>query len=138
MLIEIVRSATWCRGVFFVNGHGGNSPAIHAAKKVLDHDQRNVFFWSPSGVADTDTHAGHAETSVMLALSPFEVDMTLAEVGNTQPLSEIIDLMRSGGVRAVSSNGVLGDPTRATANDGLKLLEQWAHDLFADFDHWNS
>ena len=46
--------------------------------------------------------------------------------------------MRAGGIRAVSSNGVLGDPTRATASDGLKLLEQWAHDLLADFDHWNS
>jgi creatinine amidohydrolase len=74
----------------------------------------------------------------MLALSPFEVDMTLAEVGNTQPLAHIIDDLRTGGIRAVSSNGVLGDPTRATAIDGLKLLDQWAHDLLADFDHWNS
>jgi creatinine amidohydrolase len=46
--------------------------------------------------------------------------------------------MCSGGVRAVSSNGVLGDPTSATATDGLKLLDQWAHDLLADFDHWVS
>ena len=138
MLIEIVRSATWCGGVVFVNGHGGNSPAIQAAKKVLDHDQQNVLFWSPSGVADTDTHAGHAETSVMLALAPFEVDMTLAKVGNTQPLAQIMNDMRAGGVRAVSSNGILGDPTRATATDGVKLLEQWTHDLLAEFDHWNS
>jgi creatinine amidohydrolase len=138
MLIEIVRSATWCRGVVFVNGHGGNSPAIQAAKKVLDHDQQNVLFWSPSGVADTDTHAGHAETSVMLALAPFEVDMTLAEIGNTQPLAQIMNDMRAGGVRAVSSNGILGDPTQANATDGVKLLEQWTHDLLAEFDHWNS
>ena len=121
-----------------MNGHGGNSPAIQAAKKVLDHDQQNVLFWSPSGVADTDTHAGHAETSVMLALAPFEVDMTLAEVGNTQPLAQIMNDMRAGGVRAVSSNGILGDPTQATATDGVKLLEQWTHDLLAEFDHWNS
>ena len=138
MLIEIVRSATWCRGVIFVNGHGGNSQAIQAAKKILDHDQENVLFWSPSGVGDTDTHAGHAETSVMLALSPFDVDMTLAESGNTQPLSQIIDALRTGGIRAVSQNGVLGDPTRATASDGFSLLDKWTHDLLADFDHWNS
>ena len=138
MLIEIVRSATWCRGVIFVNGHGGNSQAIQAAKKILDHDQQNVLFWSPSGAGDTDTHAGHAETSVMLALSPFDVDMTLAESGNTQPLSQIIDALRTGGIRAVSQNGVLGDPTRATASDGFSLLDKWTHDLLADFDHWNS
>ena len=138
MLIEIVRSATWCRGVIFVNGHGGNSQAIQAAKKILDHDQQNFLFWSPSGVSDTDTHAGHAETSVMLALSPFDVDMTLAESGNTQPLSQIIDALRIGGIRAVSQNGVLGDPTRATASEGFSLLDKWTHDLLADFDHWNS
>ena len=138
MLIEIVRSATWCRGVIFVNGHGGNSQAIQAAKKILDHDQQNVLFWSPSGVSDTDSHAGHAETSVMLALSPFDVDMTLAESGNTQPLSQIIDALRTGGIRSVSQNGVLGDPTRATASDGFSLLDKWTHDLLADFDHWNS
>lgn len=138
MLIEIVRSAIWCRGVVFVNGHGGNSPAIQAAKKVLDHDQQNVLFWSPSGVANTDTHAGHTETSVMLALAPFAVEMPLAEVGNTLPLAQIINDMRAGGVRAVSSNGILGDPTRASASDGLKILEDWAHDLLAGFDRWNS
>lgn len=138
MLIEIVRSATWCRGVIFVNGHGGNSQAIQDAKTVLDHDQQNVLFWSPSGVSDTDTHAGHAETSVMLALSPFDVDMTLAEVGNVQPLAQIIDAMRTGGIRAVSANGVLGDPTRANTVDGFALLDKWAHDLLADFDHWMS
>lgn len=138
MLIEIVRSAIWCRGVVFVNGHGGNSPAIQAAKKVLDHDQQNVLFWSPSGVANTDTHAGHTETSVMLALAPFAVEMSLAEVGNTLPLAQIINDMRAGGVRAVSSNGILGDPTRASASDGVKILEDWAHDLLAGFDRWNS
>lgn len=138
MLIEIVRSAIWCRGVVFVNGHGGNSPAIQAAKKVLDHDQQNVLFWSPSGVANTDTHAGHTETSVMLALAPFAVEMPLAEVGNTLPLAQIINDMRAGGVRAVSSNGILGDPTRASASDGVKILEDWAHDLLAGFDRWNS
>jgi len=74
----------------------------------------------------------------MLALAPFEVDMTLAEVGNTQPLAHIMNDLRTGGIRAVSSNGILGDPTQATATDGVKLLEQWTHDLLAEFDHWNS
>ena len=138
MLIEIVRSATWCSGVVFVNGHGGNSQAMQEAKKVLDHDQQHVLIWSPRSESPSDTHAGHDETSVMLALAPFEVDMTLAECGNTQPLAEIIDALRSGGVRSVSSNGVLGDPRSATADHGRKLLDHWSHDLDIEFDAWNS
>ena len=31
--------------------------------------------------------------------------------------------MRDGGVRAVSANGVLGDPTRASAAAGAELIE---------------
>lgn len=138
MLVEIARSATWCSGVVFVNGHGGNSQALKDAEDVLVHDGHHVLFWSPTGVDETDTHAGHAETSVMLAIAPFEVDMALAEVGNTSPLREIIAALRVGGVRGVSSNGVLGDPTRANAADGHRLLDRWAHELGLDFDHWNS
>jgi creatinine amidohydrolase/Fe(II)-dependent formamide hydrolase-like protein len=32
--------------------------------------------------------------------------------------------LRSGGVRAVSPNGVLGDPSSATAAEGRRLLAQ--------------
>jgi creatinine amidohydrolase len=65
-----------------------------------------------------DLHAGDTETSIMLALAPESVDMSRAEVGNTGSLADLMPGLISGGMRAVSPNGVLGDPTRATAAAG--------------------
>ena len=50
--------------------------------------------------------------------------MTRAEAGNTDPLVELLPAMVDGGVAAVSANGVLGDPTGATAEDGARLLAE--------------
>jgi creatinine amidohydrolase/Fe(II)-dependent formamide hydrolase-like protein len=41
-------------------------------------------------------------------------------------------------VRPVSSNGVLGDPTGASAEEGLALLDALVHDLTATVSaHWS-
>jgi creatinine amidohydrolase len=42
-----------------------------------------------------------------------------------------MSMMQSGGVRAVSRNGVLGDPTGAAAADGVALLDGLARDAAA-------
>jgi len=128
VLIEIVRSADWCNGVVFVNGHGGNTDAVNAAVRTLKSEQRNVAAWWPR-IEHGDAHAGASETSMMLAINPEQVNMAKAEVGATQPLSQLETQLRSGGVRAVSANGVLGDPTTATSEHGLSLLSQLTHDL---------
>jgi len=62
------------------------------------------------------------ETSLMLALRPETVAMNRAESGNTAPLAALIGAMRDGGVRSVSENGVLGDPSGASAAAGVELL----------------
>ena len=128
VLIEIVRSADWCNGVVFVNGHGGNTDAVNAAVRTLKSEQRNVASWWPR-IEHGDAHAGASETSMMLAIHPEQVNMAKAEVGATQPLSQLETQLRSGGVRAVSVNGVLGDPTTATSQHGLSLLSQLTQDL---------
>jgi len=128
VLIEIVRSADWCNGVVFVNGHGGNTDAVNAAVRTLKSEQRNVASWWPR-IEHGDAHAGASETSMMLAINPEQVNMAKAEVGATQPLSQLETQLRSGGVRAVSANGVLGDPTTATSEHGLSLLSQLTQDL---------
>ena len=128
VLIEIVRSADWCNGVVFVNGHGGNAEAVAAAVHTLTGEQRNVAAWWPH-IEHGDAHAGASETSMMLAIHPEQVNMAKAEAGATQPLSQLETQLRSGGVRAVSANGVLGDPTTATSEHGLSLLSQLTHDL---------
>lgn len=127
MLIELGRSADWSMGVVFVNGHGGNTRAISLAVAALRAESRRAATWSPR--VDGDAHAGHTETSIMLAIAPHLVDLGRAIVGNTNPLSEIIDEMRTSGIKGVSENGVLGDPSGATHDEGQRLLAEMVADL---------
>src|SRR6478752_7527268 len=56
-----------------------------------------------------------SEMIVAPALPPAAVALDAAAPGNDRPLTELDDRLRSDGVRAVSSNGVLGDPSGASA-----------------------
>jgi creatinine amidohydrolase len=132
VLIELGRSADWAAGVIFVNGHGGNLRAITLAVSALQAESRRVAAWSPR--TDGDAHAGSTETSLMLAIAPHLVDMGRAAAGNTTPLRDVMDDIRSAGVRAVSDNGVLGDPRPATREDGERLVAALAADLQAFVD----
>jgi mycofactocin system creatininase family protein len=132
VLVELARSALPRPGsgspepfsaVLFVNGHGGNVTALSAAVARLRSEGRNVAGWSPR-VEGGDPHAGHTETSLMLHLHPERVRMDLAEVGSTVRFSEIGDVLATSGLAAVAPNGVLGDPTGASADHGAALLEQ--------------
>ena len=127
MLIEIGRSADWSTGIVFVNGHGGNARAVSLATSALQAESRNVATWAPR--IDGDAHAGFVETSMMLAIAPHLVDMGRAEAGNTSPLGQILDELRTIGVMGVSPNGVLGDPRHASAEEGVRLLTELIGDL---------
>jgi len=130
VVLELVRSAgpEW-QGIVLVNGHGGNVEALARAAATLRHEGRPVTVWSPC-LEGGDTHAGHTETSMLLALDPTCVHLELVEVGNTQPLAELLPALRTGGLAEVTPNGILGDPTSATADDGERLLA----DLMATLD----
>jgi creatinine amidohydrolase len=124
VVIELARSAqSWVPRVVFVNGHGGNAPILVEAIAQLVAEGHNAI-WVPCGFPGQDAHAGREETSLMLHLAPETVDVTLAEPGTTQPLAELLPLMIEAGVREVSPNGVLGDPTGATAEEGHGLVVQ--------------
>ena len=135
MVVELVRSADWSAGVVLVNGHGGNRIPVERAVRMLEAEQRRVLAWWPR-VDGGDLHAGETETSMMLALAPELVRPAAAEPGNTAPLADLIDAMRAGGVRAVSENGVLGDPRGASASHGRTLLARLSIDLLAAVDEW--
>lgn len=130
VLVEIVRSANWARGVIFVNGHGGNAQAVTDALNLLRNEGHRTSAWWPR-IESGDAHAGFTETSLMLAICPHAVRLELAEVGETRPLAEIATELRRGGVAAVSDNGVLGDPRNATAQHGNELLGILARQLRA-------
>ena len=123
MIIELTRSLTlWAGEIVFVNGHGGNVGALRTAVETLraqGHDVR----WLPCAVPG-DAHAGYTETSIMLHLAPGDVAPTEAVAGNVEPLPELMDRLRRNGVRAVSPNGVLGDPAGASARAGAELVDR--------------
>lgn len=135
VLVEIVRSADWSGGVVFVNGHGGNATAVRRATQRLVDEGRRVLAWWPD-IRGGDAHAGHTETSLMLAIAPHLVRTERAEVGRTDDVSTLMADMRAGGVRAVSPNGVLGDPTGASASHGRALLTRLTVDIVASVDEW--
>ena len=128
-IVEIVRSAgpEFSR-VVLVNGHGGNADAVVRADETCRAEGRNVSVWFPR-VVGGDAHAGATETSVMLALAPDQVRRADAVVGATEPLPEVLDQLRRGGVRSVSANGVLGDPRSASAEQGQVIIDQWVEEV---------
>jgi mycofactocin precursor peptide peptidase len=131
LVVELVRSADWARAVVLVNGHGGNATAVGRAVGQLETEGRRVLAWWPR-VAGGDPHAGHTETSLMLALRPDLVRLERAEPG---PIPSTADLMQSG-VWALSASGVLGDPRAASAEHGAELLARLADDLAHVVDEW--
>ncbi len=128
-IVEIVRTAgTEFQRIVVVNAHGGNLDAVGAAAKICEYEGRPFEVWH-ARLADGDAHAGDAETSVMLAIDAGRVRMERAEPGVTAATAEIVDELRSGGLAAVTPNGVLGDPTRATATRGEQILARWVDEV---------
>ncbi|MBI5088936.1 MAG: mycofactocin biosynthesis peptidyl-dipeptidase MftE [Actinobacteria bacterium] len=137
VLVELVRSADWSAGVVLVNGHGGNVEAVRRAVSTLTREGRRVLAWWPH-VTGSDAHAGHTETSLMLAIAPELVHLDRAEIGRVEHVTDLIDELRAIGVRGVSPNGVLGDPRGASAAHGRSLIARLTIDLVAAVDEWRS
>ncbi len=136
VVVELVRSADAFAGVVLVSGHGGNAAPLAAAVATLRGEGQRVLTWTPR-VPGGDAHAGRTETSLLLALSAEAVRLGAAEPGETAPLADVMGELRRNGVAAVSANGVLGDPSGASADEGERLLDQLAADLVASVDAWS-
>jgi creatinine amidohydrolase len=155
VLVELGRSATETFDrLLFVNAHGGNAAPLAAAVELLRAEGREASAWSPR--FGGDAHAGRTETSLILALAePLErgrpaltgpergrpalthsILGSTAVGGNDAALGELIGRLRAEGVRAVSPNGVLGDPTGASAAEGRALLDAAVEDLCATVRAW--
>lgn len=131
LLVELVRSlSTWAGRIVFVNAHGGNVLALRRAVAQLVHEGHDVA-WVPCATEEVDAHAGRTETSLLLHLTPELVRPDRAEAGNTTPLADLLPDLVAGGVRAVSANGVLGDPTGASADEGARVLDAIVADVLA-------
>jgi len=137
LLVELVRSARPSfRGVVLVSAHGGNDEALASVRDRCRVDDDDVLVW-PVRVPGGDAHAGRTETSLLLAVHPTAVRLDLAEPGCTEPLDALLPRLRAEGVRPISSNGVLGDPRGASADEGHAVLTALVSRLAVDVAaHW--
>ncbi|MRH86742.1 mycofactocin biosynthesis peptidyl-dipeptidase MftE [Nocardia sp. SYP-A9097] len=135
LIVELCRSAfdTFDR-VLLVSAHGGNHEPVTRAVRLLRSESRDVRLHCPRW--EGEPHAGHPETSMMLALTPEHVRMDRAVPGDSRPLAEIMPMLRAGGLRAVTETGILGDPTGANPEAGQRLLETLTAALLDDVTAW--
>lgn len=144
------RLAGWgVRRLVLLSAHGGNGEALDLALELLhrelpDLDVRtngNLEIIAPvlleianrEGISASEAglHAGEGETSEMLHLRPDLVRLGEPTSGFTGDMEAVLDELREGGLRAVTEDGVLGDPTRAGAERGARYLDAVAQDLAA-------
>ena len=126
VVVELTRSAASSFDrVVFLSGHAGNSEPLERAVAQLRSEGHDVLHLVPTWPGSTvvDAHAGRTETSLLLHVRPADVRTGRAEPGDTRPLAQILPDLRTGGVAAVSPNGVLGDPAGADADEGRALLD---------------
>jgi mycofactocin system creatininase family protein len=135
VLVELVRSASATFGrVLLVCAHGGNDVPLRRAAQRLCGEGRDVRAWQPPWSGDA--HAGRLETSLMLAIAPERVVLENASAGVDAAIDELMPRLLADGVRAVSPNGVLGDPTGASAAEGRALLATELARLTRAIDEW--
>jgi mycofactocin system creatininase family protein len=136
LIVEIGRSMLrWAGRLLVVNGHGGNLPSMAGAVVKLRSEGRDTAWW-PCLPAGSDLHAGHAETSMMLALRAGAVHAERAAAGPCEPIEQLLDRLTAESVRGVSEYGVLGDPAGASAELGEQLLAGMSARLAADIRAW--
>jgi creatinine amidohydrolase len=127
VVVELVRSADAFASVTLVAWHGGNREPLARAARRLGTEGRPARVWEPR-MERGDAHAGRVETSLMLALAP-ELVGPQRPVGATQPLPSLLERLRRDGVKAVSTNGVLGDARGASAQEGRELLGRFTAEI---------
>jgi mycofactocin system creatininase family protein len=139
-VVAICRSAFWAKGVCIVNGHGGNADALAAITSALTYENITHSIWSLPSYSGSDMHAGHTETSLLLHIAPQEVRTNVITRGVTHE-DGLVEAMRTGGVRAVSENGIIGDASTATVSHGKAVLDLYNSSLrthvLACHQEWN-
>jgi creatinine amidohydrolase/Fe(II)-dependent formamide hydrolase-like protein len=130
-----------------INGHGGNGPALNFAAQMVNRDAR-IFTCVDSGETSdadihqlietpNDVHAGEIETSTSLALRPHLVNLPRAKKNVPRFSSKYLDFASERSIswyahtKKISRNGVMGDPTKASAEKGRQIWELMIRHLAA-------
>ena len=123
--------------IFIINGHHGNQKSLENLDKkikLLSNKKIRVFVFSYWHFMKQEfDHAGFVETSLMLAISK-KVKMNLARKGLipknlSQKEKSRLSKLASKSFPSVTSNGVWGDPTKASAKEGKKILSEIVRNL---------
>jgi len=143
--------------IVMVNGHGSNTPFLNIVARRVNNETDSlcvaVNWWTLARdvikkVVTHASHAGEMETSVMLYLKPEVVDMSKAEADLNiymgQEKSKFIwrDLVNPSPISFMewwsrfSKMGVIGDPTKATAEKGKKIVEAAVTNLIEFIKEW--
>jgi creatinine amidohydrolase len=134
--------------ILIVNGHGSNTPFVDIIARLTTVESgvltAAVNYWAAPGVREAAeslresekiggmNHACEFETSLYLAIAPELVDMSKAvhELSHRPSKNYWTDLIGGDGPlammepwSALSESGVMGDPTKASAEKGHKLLD---------------
>lgn len=154
--LESIAAHGW-RRVLVVTGHGGNNAALGVlAQEVLRELPGLELAWTPvtevasdhvaaMGTSEVHGHCGEAETAQMLHVAPDLVRTELLEAGTTRldELDALSHLARTHKLPALalpyhrlSANGVLGDPRRATADDGRVIIDLVTERLVDFLTEW--
>jgi creatinine amidohydrolase len=143
IVVDLVRSLArgGFRRVLLLPTHGGNFGPLAAAVEHLGTtagieiraltDLSTLLTIAQLGaeehgipLAEGGIHAGEWETSMMLAIHPELVHLDRGEPGYTGDLQTAVGTMFATGVHAISENGVVGDPTRASPEHGARYWEE--------------
>lgn len=134
-------ATTPARKLVFLNGHGGNSALVNVANRELRLRHGLMTFLAhpgvpvdqggsaPAGELGMGVHGGEEETSIMLHLAPQLVDMASAVRRVPEGLAGNRHVRFGGRVsfgwlsNDFFADGVIGDPTGATAARGAELFE---------------
>ena len=132
------------RNMVFFSGHGGNFRALDEVARNARKKYDDLTIFNAINIKDMEIilpdleriegipkgaigmgHSCDYETSMMLDLCPALVEMNAVEVGNTCELTdETLETLYQGGMSALTANGILGDPTNATAERGARNIER--------------
>jgi creatinine amidohydrolase len=137
--------------IVFVPTHGGNFATVqraiedavqaHPGVEVIGYTDLlgiTAFLDATSGrygvsAEEAGAHAGENETSMMMALEGGLVRPDRFAPGYLGPTGEAeVKLIFEKGMPALTANGVLGDPRKASAEKGEDYLERLADFLVAD------
>ena len=163
--VDVCRSLVYhgFRRILIVNGHGSNTPFVDIIARLTVVETgalaAAVNYWAAPGVREVAesfresdkvggmNHACEFETSIYLALRPELVDMSKAvrEISHRPTKNYWTDLVAGDGPlmmmehwSAISETGVMGDPTKASAEKGKLLLAAAARGLVELIDEIRS